>query len=162
MVIGAGLGWLVASPGLLLTRALIMCAFLITSSVVVAMLIPSAEFGLGGAADGRALAWLPHEYLGQWFGTAYDWVTVGILWFAGVSAMAGLLTLLPRYLPRFGMASGWARRSRPMVAVFTVIAVLITLVSGAVGVTLLSHGRERIFTSVTTTVLSITLVAISH
>ncbi|MCS5478544.1 amino acid transporter [Corynebacterium sp. YIM 101645] len=165
---------------LLLTSALIMCTFLITSSVVVAMLIPAAEFGPGGTADGRALAWLAHEYLGQWFGTVYDWVTVGILWFAGASAMAGLLALLPRYLPRFGMAPEWARRSRPMVTVLTVIAVLITLafgasvdaqsgayatgvlvvlVSGAVGVTLLSHGRERILAAVTTAVLSATLAA---
>lgn len=165
---------------LLVTSALIMCVYLITSSLVVAMLIPAAEFGPGGSANGRALAWLAHEYLGAGFGTVYDWVTVGILWFAGASAMAGLLALLPKYLPRFGMAPEWARRSRPMVGVLTLIAVLITwvfqasvekqsgayatgvlvvLFSGAVGVTILSRGRERLVLALTSVVLGVTLAA---
>lgn len=124
---------LVKNPGrikstkkLLRTAALIMSVLLICSSLVTTVVIPANEFQQGGKAYGRALAFIAHEQMGDLFGTIYDISTVLILWFAGSSAMAGLLNIVPRYLPRYGMAPNWAKATRPLVLVFTIICFIVT------------------------------------
>lgn len=116
---------------LLSAAALIMSVYLIASSIVTTVMIPPAAFQEGGEANGRALAYLAHKYMGEGFGTVYDISTIAILWFAGASALAGLLNLVPCYLPRFGMAPDWARAVRPLVVFFTVVAAAVTLIFNA-------------------------------
>nr|WP_245531630.1 amino acid transporter [Corynebacterium capitovis] len=166
---------------LLLTSALLMSFFLFASSFLVATLIPAQEFAAGGSANGRALAWIADHYLGSGFGNVYGWVTTAILWFAGASAMSGMLALIPKYLPRFGMAPEWARRSRPIVVLLAAIAVLITvafradvekqsgayatgvlvvILSGAVAVTVTERGRTaRLWFAAISLLMGLTLLA---
>ncbi|HEY1188613.1 MAG TPA: amino acid transporter [Gemmata sp.] len=136
---------------LLITAAAIMSVYLISSSVVVACLVPAAHLtkvdAAGREREGiadkdlkakdRVLAYLAHgenpdgkllPFFGEWFGTVYDLSTVVILWFAGASAMAGLLNLVPQYLPKYGMAPEWARATRPLVLLFTVINLIVTVI----------------------------------
>jgi hypothetical protein len=113
---------------LLTAAAIIMSTFLLISSIVCTILIPQADFKAGGEANGRALAYVAHHYLGSIYGTVYDIATIFILWFSGASSLAGLLSLVPRYLPRFGMAPNWARATRPLVLFFAAVSFAVTFI----------------------------------
>src|SRR3984893_4840422 len=67
---------------LLKTAAVIMSAFLLATSMATTLLIPPAAFREGGPANGRAMAYLAHQYLGNVFGSIYDTSTILILAFA--------------------------------------------------------------------------------
>ena len=125
------LGRIANARKLLLAAAAIMSGMLMLSSFVTTLLIAPTDYQHSGKASGRALAFLAHRYFGVVFGSVYDLSTMLILGFAGASAIAGLLHLIPRYLPRFGMAPQWAEHSRPLVLVLLAAGVVITLIFGA-------------------------------
>lgn len=113
---------------LLISAAAIMSVLLLLSSFVSVLLIPESAYREGGPANGRAIAYLAHEIIGNGFGSVYDLSTILVLWLAGASAMTGLLNLIPRYLPRFGMAPPWVAYRRPLVLLLLAIDVVVTLI----------------------------------
>ena len=164
---------------LLTTAAVVMSVYLIGSSFVTTVLIPAEAFQEGGPANGRALAYLAHERLGNGFGSVYDISSILILWFAGASAMAGLINIVPRYLPSYGMAPDWSRAVRPVVLVYTAISILITvgfkadvnaqagayatgilfmMVSGAVAVSISAARKKKRGAAVGFTILTLVMV----
>jgi hypothetical protein len=126
---------------LLFTAALVMSIFLLGATLVTTLLIPASQFGPGGQATNRALAYLASggsladgpgpatlgPLFGPAFGTLYDFCTIALLCLAGTSIMTALATLLPRFLLRFGMELKWANRWGVLFVCFAIINLIVTL-----------------------------------
>lgn len=122
------LGRIANTRKMLTAAAVMMSVMLLCTSVISTLLVPESAYQSGGVAAGRVLAYLAHRLMGHTVGSVYDVVTILILWFAGASAMAGLLNLIPRYLPRLGMAPRWVAYARPLVLLLFAVSVVVTVI----------------------------------
>jgi len=135
---------------LLFTAAIIMSVLLLASSFSVTLLIPAEDlvnangeefpakakdralsYFANGESRHEALASGNHVLFGKVFGTIYDISTIVILWFAGASAMAALINLVPKYLPKYGMAPEWTKNIPTLVVLFTMVNLFVTWVFDA-------------------------------
>ena len=112
---------------LLLTAAVIMSVLLMASSVVTTVLIPGPLMMPGGAAAGRALAYLAHTRLGSVFGTIFDAATVAMLWFAGASRAGGPAQPRAALPPSLRHGAGMGACNRPLIVIFTLITFVVTI-----------------------------------
>ncbi len=116
---------------LLRTAAVIMSVMLITSSVVTTTLIPADNFKKAAKqTDGLWLTW-PTISLAT---CSELFTTSARSRFCGLPALPrwpDLLTIVPRYLPKYGMAPQWAHATRPLVLVYSVIAFAVTVIFNA-------------------------------
>jgi hypothetical protein len=117
---------LLAAAAVLMSIELVGANFVATVAIPEEAYWPAAEGFAGGEAAGRSLAYLAHSLFGDYIGSAYDVITVLILATAGASAMAGLLSILPRFLPRFGMSPTWLEYRRPLVLLITFVCLVVT------------------------------------
>jgi hypothetical protein len=129
---------------LLVVAAVSMSVWLLASTLVTTVLIPSGAQLNGGAAKYRALAYLAHggplatgapgsavnPAFGLAFGTVYDAATVAILALAGLSFAMTLASWIPPYLARLGMEFHWSVKLGGLVWLFLGLKFAITAYFG--------------------------------
>jgi hypothetical protein len=155
---------------LLLTAALIMAVYLLGSTLVTTILIPSEALLTTGQASNRTLAYLAHggglrdggtahdlnPLFGGYFGSLYDLSTIVILCLAGASVAIGLRDFVPGYLHRLGMELDWAHRIGVILYIFNGINLVVTVIFRAS----VTAQRGAYATSVLVLVSSATVAAV--
>jgi hypothetical protein len=130
---------------LLVVAALSMSVWLLGSTLVTTILIPTSAQQAGGEAKYRALAYLAHggamadgapasalnPVMGLGFGTIYDASTVAILALAGLSFAMTLASWIPPYLARLGMEFHWSVKLGGLVWLFLGLKFALTAYFGA-------------------------------
>ena len=108
-----------------------MSFFLITSSFLTTVLIPAPEFQPGGQANGRALAYLAHQYLGSTSARSTTRARSRSCGSRAPRRWPACSTWSPATCPATGWRRDWAQTVRPLVLVFTMIAFVITILFDA-------------------------------